>query len=257
MSLDIRPLMVNFKSTGAMDHPKFWIHGASTFIPGMLKLIQHVSPPLDPVDVSKMHTKESNELKELFVKYGSDKHFHNYQILYSQIMNPSKAMSIMEIGLGSRDPSMPSSMYYYEQDKNFINTTGGCLRSFREYCPNSNIYGADIDKNSLFTEDRIETSFVDQLDEQSIKKLFEDRMFDIIIDDGLHHIGSNMNTLLVALDHVNIGGYIVIEDIIILDNWHVIDFVVSRIAGLETKLINFGTGSYIYLIKNISYSSGS
>jgi len=238
-----------------MDHPQFWIHGASTFIPGMLKLIKHVSLP-QLVDMTELHTKESDNLKELFVKHGSDKHFHNYQILYSQIMDPSKEMSIMEIGLGSRNPSMPSSMYYYEQDKNFINTTGGCLRSFREYCPLSKFYGADVDRESLFTEDRIETFFVDQLDEKSLKDLFEGRMFDVIIDDGLHHIGSNMNTLLEALDHVNIGGYIIIEDIVIADNWHVIDFVVSRIPGLETKLVNFGTGACIYLVKNVSYQRG-
>ena len=76
-------------------------------------------------------------------------------------------------------------------------------------------------------------------------------MFYIIIDDGLHHISSNMNTLLEALDHIKIGGYIVIEDIINTDNWHVIDFTVSRIPGFETKLIDFESGSYIYLVKRI------
>jgi hypothetical protein len=250
MQVDIRPLGINFKSTGAMDNIYFWINGASQFIPNMVKLIER-SSTLKVVDMSDMNTAESDTLKDLFDKYGSDKHFHKYNILYSQVMDPSKEMSIMEIGLGSRDPSMPSSMYYYQQDKNFINTTGGCLRSFRDFCPLAKLYGADIDKKILFNEERIETFHVDQLDTSSLKNLFEGRMFDIIIDDGLHHISSNMNTLIESLDHVNIGGYILIEDIIIVDNWHVVDFAVSKIPGFETKLVHFGTGSYIYCVKRV------
>ena len=249
--VSIHPLRANFLSTGAMDNHQFWIHGASNFIPNMMKLIKRVSTP-QLVDMADMNTPESDVLKNLFDKHGSDKHFHKYHILYSQVLDPTKEMSIMEIGLGSRDPNVPSSMYYYEKDCNFINTTGGCLRSFREYCPLAKIYGADIDTNSLFTEERIETFFVDQLDTDSLKSLFEGRMFDVIIDDGLHHISSNMNTLLEALDHVNVGGYIIIEDVIVTENWHVVDFVVSRIPGLETKLVHFGTGAYMYYVKKVS-----
>ena len=104
----------------------------------------------------------------------------------------------------------------------------------------------------LFTEDRIQTSFVDQLDIDSLKSLFGDKMFDVIVDDGLHHVSSNMNTLLEALSHINVDGYIVIEDIIKTENWHVIDFVVSKIPGFETKLIDLGTNVYIYLVKRVS-----
>lgn len=249
-TIDIYPLYENFKSTGAMDHPNFWIHGASHFVPNMMKFIERVHTP-KTVDMSDQGSEESEKLKTLFDKNGSDKHFHNFHILYSQIFDPAKEMSVMEIGLGSRDPRVPSSMYYYEQDKQFINTTGGCLRSFRDYCPLAKLYGADIDRKALFTEDRIETFFVDQLDNDSLKTLFEGRMFDIIIDDGLHHISSNMNTLLVALDHVHVGGYIIIEDIIVVDNWHVVDFVVSKIPGLETKLVHFGTGVYMYCVHKL------
>ena len=35
------------------------------------------------------------------------------------------------------------------------------------------IYGADIDKDILFTEDRIKTFYVDQLSADSIKKMWE------------------------------------------------------------------------------------
>jgi hypothetical protein len=210
----------------------------------MLQLIERVHTPV-VVDMSHV---EPGPLREVFARHGSDKPFHKYDVLYSEVLDPSKEMSIMEIGLGSRNPNIPSTMYFYEQDKNFINTTGGSLRAFKEYCPLAKIYGADVDEESLFTEDRIETFFVDQLDKASLKSLFDGRMFDVIIDDGLHHVTSNMNTLLAALDHVKVGGHLIIEDVVIPENWHVIDFVVSRIPGLETRLVHFGTGAYLYCV---------
>lgn len=248
--VDLSTLRKNFSSTGAKDNLYFWIHGASNFIPNMVKFIERINIPII-TNMSKLENEKSNIMRDMIIKHGSDKHFHNYHILYSSIIDPTKKMDILEIGLGTRDPTIPSTMYFYEQDRQFINTPGGSLRFFKEYCPLSNIYGADVDRNVLFTEDRIETFFVDQLDTMSLNSLFENRMFDIIIDDGLHHISSNMNTLLVALDHINLDGYIVIEDIVFSENWHVIDFVVSRIPGFETKLVDCGTSSYIYLIKRI------
>jgi len=250
-NINIGPLHKNFLSSGAKDHPNFWIHGASNFIPNMMKFIELVHVP-KLVDISEFANDNSETVKNLIMKHGSDKHFHGYHVLYSYILQPDKELNILEIGMGTRNPEIPSTMYFYEQDKQFINTPGGSLRFFKEYCPLSSIHGADIDRDILFTEDRIQTSHVDQLDIDSLKSLFGDKMFDIIVDDGLHHISSNMNTLLEALSHINVDGYIVIEDIIITDNWHVVDFAVSRIPGFQTQLINLNTGSYIYLIKRIS-----
>ena len=251
VKVNINPLHKNFLSSGAMDHPIFWIHGASNFIPNMMKFIERVNTP-KLVDISEFANDKSNLARDLIMKHGSDKHFHNSHILYSYILNPDKEMNILEIGMGTRNPNIPSTMYFYEEDKQFVNTPGGSLRFFKEYCPLSNVYGADIDRDILFTEDRIQTSFVDQLDTESLKSLFGDRMFDLIVDDGLHHVSSNMNTLLEAISHINIDGYIVIEDIINTENWYVIDFVVSKIPGFETKLIDLGTNVYIYLVKRMS-----
>ena len=49
---------------------------------------------------------------------------------------------------------------------------GASLRVFRDYFLNAKIYGADIDKNILFTSDRIFTYYVDQLDEISILSMW-------------------------------------------------------------------------------------
>lgn len=45
------------------------------------------------------------------------------------------------------------------------------LRVWRDYFPNADVYGADIDKDVLREEQRIKTSHVDQTNEGSIKML--------------------------------------------------------------------------------------
>ena len=40
---------------------------------------------------------------------------------------------------------------------------GGCLRAFRDYLPNSQIFGADYDREVLLEEPRIRTTFVDHM----------------------------------------------------------------------------------------------
>ena len=46
---------------------------------------------------------------------------------------------------------------------------GASLRVWRDYFPNAIIYGADIDKDILFAEERIKTFYIDQLDPVAIK----------------------------------------------------------------------------------------
>jgi len=52
----------------------------------------------------------------------------------------------------------------------------------------------------------------------------------LIIDDGLHTIEANMNTLLFAMEAIKIGGFIAIEDIPTrtLPVWQVIDRVIDK-----------------------------
>ena len=69
-----------------------------------------------------------------------------------------------------------------------IGKPGASLRMWKDYFQ-YNIYGADIDRDILFNEERINTYYVDQLNTESIKSMWKDiglNDFDIIIDDGLH-----------------------------------------------------------------------
>ena len=137
---------------------------------------------------------------------------HNYHVIYGEILSKlgvNGPLRILEIGLGTKDTSKVSHM-------NPEFEPGASLRAFRDIAPNSQIYGADIDEAILFSEERIQTAWVDQMEPESFVEMnrhFGNVHYDLIIDDGLHSVASNLNTLLFALTVLNKGGWVVIEDI--------------------------------------------
>ena len=168
---------------------------------------------------------KSNILSELCEKYGSDKGFinfdidkkpykwhpHTYATYYHSIFNLSRESirHVFECGLGTNNPNIKSNM-----TENGI--PGASLRVWRDYFFNAQIYGGDIDKEVLFEEDRIKTFYVDQLDSNSIKSLWETikvEYFDIIIDDGLHEPEANYNFFINSFHKLKKNGVFVIEDV--------------------------------------------
>lgn len=138
-----------------------------------------------------------SEIAQLCDKYGSDKgtatsevkfsggwDFHDYPPIYEIMFSPIRdsVKAILELGLGTNNPNVPSSMGIYGKP-------GASLRVWRDYFPEASVIGADIDTNILFSEDRIKTFYCDQTDPVSIaefNKVCPINEFDIIIDDGLH-----------------------------------------------------------------------
>ena len=121
--------------------------------------------------------------------------------------------------------------------------------------PRARIYGADIDRDILFEEDRIKTAFVDQLDPSTLDALpglLGQPSFDVIIDDGLHAIGANLNTLLFAMKHLNVGGYYVCEDIPrsadLYKVWTAIDTIVSTSGNFRTAMVQARHG-FVYTLQ--------
>ena len=245
-TLDISPLTRNFKTTGARDHPYFWIYGASNFIPQLNKLVDH---EIIVKNISEFKNEKSETLKKLLEKNGSDKMLLGYHEFYSYILDENLKIKILEIGLGTLDPSIPSTMAFYKQEAGLTTFPCSSIKSFRDFMPNSIIYGADIDKKILISnEERIKTEYVDQLNTDTLTELFKGEKFDIIIDDGLHHIGANLNTLMFALDRINDNGYIIIEDINIIENWKIVDYIVSQKQNVkETFFIQF-SHVWLYII---------
>ncbi len=155
--------------------------------------------------------KEDKKLASLFEKYGSDKDRNGYSSIYSNVIEKigKDEISLLEIGLGTNNPNMISSM-------GLKGKPGASLRAFRDYLPKGNIFGADIDKEILFSEERIRTGWVDQTNPSTLTQLIDEfgiQHFDLVVDDGLHSSEANLNTLLFWLDTAANGGWLVIEDI--------------------------------------------
>jgi hypothetical protein len=154
-------------------------------------------------------------LTEIMKKYGNERSsgHHNYTNYYSKIFDSirEKNMNILEVGIGSINPSIPSNM---SGSKNYV--PGSSLKAWREYFPNSNIYGCDIDRDILVNSERINTFFLDQTNPQSVNEqiIENDRIYDIIIDDGLHHFPTNWDLLKQIFIRLHPEGYYIIENII-------------------------------------------
>jgi hypothetical protein len=169
-----------------------------------------------------LELKDENILNELCDKYGSDKGSvkddslfyshtaHNYTKIYASLFAKIKnnKLTIFECGLGTNNPEIPSSMGIYGKP-------GASLRVWKDYFSNSKIYGADIDKEILFTEDRIVTSFMDQTDSDSVAEFWNlHNIFpNIIIDDGLHEFYAGVSLFENSFDRLAKDGIYIIEDI--------------------------------------------
>lgn len=158
----------------------------------------------------------------VMTRHGSDKgrRVHNYTTIYSAIFGKlrDQPIRIFELGLGTNNPSLTSTMGVHGRP-------GASLRGWRELFPHALVFGADIDRDILFEEDRIKTFYCDQLDSGAIRDLWSQPALqggmDIIIDDGLHTLAGNTSFLDESLGHVRPGGYYVVEDILreTIEDW--------------------------------------
>jgi SAM-dependent methyltransferase len=150
-------------------------------------------------------------LCEIMNRHGSDKGAgrHNYTLLYDFLFGLAAPgiRRVFEMGLGSSNPAFPFAM---------INgTPGASLRGWAEFFPHAHIFGADIDRDALFTEPRITTRAMDQFDRKEAREMFA-RIggdFDLILDDGCHVFEANAVFLETAFRQLRPGGLYIIEDI--------------------------------------------
>ena len=192
------------------------------------------------------NSKNNKQLTDLMNLFGSDKggrnNHHNFASYYSEIFfhKRNDIKNFLEIGLGTNDTSVLSNM-----GSNGIPLAS--LRAWRDYFKNANIYGADIDKNILKNEDRIETFYVDQTDPITIKEMFKnigEKKFDIILEDGLHEYNANICFFENAIEYLDPNGTYIIEDVYYKDQDKFIKY-------FENKKYNFSIVD-IFHEKNIA-----
>lgn len=152
----------------------------------------------------------------LMDKYGSDKGprkgnttHHTYTREYHQLFKDKidAALNVFELGLGTNNTKVPYNMGVHGRP-------GASLRGWRDYFPQSVVYGADIDKGVLFQENRINTMYCDQTVPSVIRAMWEPLpMMDIIIDDGMHQFEANVTFFENSIHKLAPNGIFVIEDI--------------------------------------------
>jgi len=136
-----------------------------------------------------------NELTLIGIKHSTDKsYFHRFTDFYYEYFKniKDKKLNILELGI----------------------LQGKSLLTLRDYFVNSNIYGIDIEKNSIIDYGpRINTYLCSQFDEEKLNELFKDINFDIIIDDGSHMTMHQLKSLGILFKKLNAKGLYICEDI--------------------------------------------
>ena len=93
---------------------------------------------------------------------------------------------------------------------------GGSHRAWRDVIRNAEVYGIDIDPESLFSEERITTARADQLDVREMSRVvneFPENQWELVVDDGWHQPEAGLKTIQVLLPRLAVGGFYVVEDI--------------------------------------------
>ncbi len=175
-----------------------------------------------------------NDISALCDVYGSDKGelktsghpypwaSHTYADFYSRLFSHCRegVTKVFECGLGTNNPALASTM-------GVSGKPGASLRVWRDFFPNATIYGADIDKDILFQEDRIKTFFIDQLDPSAIAAFWKktgQSDFDFMLDDGLHTFDAGATLFTHSIEHLSQSGVYIIEDVLPSDVLRYVEF---------------------------------
>ena len=97
--------------------------------------------------------------------------------------------------------------------KNYDYQPGASLKMWRDFFTNANIYSIDINRDALFTEERINTYLCSQIDQIKINELFKNKKFNFILDDGSHLLEHQIKSLNIFLDYLENDGIYIIEDV--------------------------------------------
>ncbi|MGA8615094.1 MAG: hypothetical protein WB760_26135 [Xanthobacteraceae bacterium] len=188
----------------------------------------------------------SEKLRALFQSYGSDKSTtHNYEILYGKLLARGAKQTILEVGLGTNNLDVVSSMGPNGKP-------GASLRAFRDFTQ-AQVFGADVDRRILFQEELINTFYVDQTDKNSFNELRRSVPdgLDLVIDDGLHAPNANLTTFAFGLQKIPKGGAVVIEDISppALPLWKVVKAILGD--KYQSELLQSRGGSFVFVVKDV------
>lgn len=137
-----------------------------------------------------------SKLNEIGLRHGTDKasDLNDFLAIYEQHISSysDKEINLLEIGV----------------------LGGGSIKTWEEYFPYGQIYGIDINPETLaFRTERTSIDIVDQSDTEDLKNYAKERKFNIIIDDGSHVWGHQIKSLRILFKHLEPKGIYIIEDL--------------------------------------------
>merc|ERR1712232_731610 len=116
-----------------------------------------------------------------------------------------RVRALLEVGLGGALAFDGMGMGY---------PPGSSLKAWRRIFPLSNITGLDIDEDAVKVAHgtRFQSFMCDSQNATQARRALKGKLFDIIIDDGLHTINSQKATARALWPYLRQGGLYVIED---------------------------------------------
>lgn len=163
---------------------------------------------------------------------------HTYAYFYELLFQLKRqdVRAVLECGLGTNNPNVTSNM-------GVKGRPGASLRVWRDFFPQAQIIGVDIDAGVLFEEERIKTYQCDQTSADSIASFVERAQvqptsMDIIIDDGLHEFAAGVSFFENTIDYLTDDGLYIIEDVNAKDYQKYAVYFSDRSDRYVAKFIN-------------------
>ncbi len=133
------------------------------------------------------------ELCKLGYKYGTDKCpqiKHAYTPFYYEFLHKRRQSieKLLELGIGHTRPNKHIPEVVYELGIAPQLMRGASLYMWRDFFPHAQIYGADNNPETIFTDERITTYLCDERKTEDLTQLVHHigRNIDIVIDDASH-----------------------------------------------------------------------
>ena len=150
------------------------------------------------------------ELCDIALKYRTDKCpaiRHSYTPFYDKLFSARRSTinKVLELGIG--DERFRTKIGDNAQ-------LGASLKMWRDYFPNAQVYGVDIDPSSQFTDERIQTFRADATSVEDLTGLIKEigDNIDLVVDDASHQTADQILTCRLLMPMLRGGVTYVIED---------------------------------------------
>ncbi len=158
-------------------------------------------------------------LCEIAFKYGTDKcpqFCHPYTPVYYELFRDRResVKKVLELGIGHyKNMRHVDSVYDWRLNRHY--QRGASLKMWRDFFPNAQVYGVDIEPETMFADDRIQTFLCDERKGSHWLRVLRKtgRDIDLFVDDGSHNKNAQIHTCRMLMPLLKKDVTYVIEDV--------------------------------------------